>query len=118
MADQANNEELLQLGIQSAKRGDKEAARNLLRQVWQRDRRNERAMMWLAKLGRNKKERREWLERVLAINPENETARGTLKNIAHNSAAQENRTLLLVGGVVVVMFVIVIAVVIVIALAG
>lgn len=116
MAEQANNEELLNLGIQSAKRGNKDAARNLLRQVWQRDRRNERAMMWLAKIARNEKERREWLERVISINPDNETARNAIKGIEHKSASRENLTLILFGGVAAVMIIVVIAVVLVIAL--
>lgn len=118
MAEQANNEELLNLGIQSAKRGDKEAARNLLRQVWERDRRNERAMMWLAKIARNNKERREWLDRVIAANPENEAARTAVKSMEHKSAANENRTLVLVGAVAIFMIVIVVAVVLIVFLAA
>lgn len=116
MAEQTNNEELLNLGIQSAKRGNRDAARNLLRQVWQRDRRNERAMMWLAKVSRNDKERREWLDRIISVNPENETARNAIKGMEHKSASKENRTLILFGVVAVVMIVVVLAIVLVIAL--
>ncbi len=108
-----NNEELLNLAIQSAKRGDKEAARNLLRRVWDSDKRNERAMLWMAKLARNPKEQREWLTRILQNNPDNEAAKKALEHMQHSHAARENRILLMFGAVAVVMFVLILAILII-----
>jgi thioredoxin-like negative regulator of GroEL len=108
---QPNREELLQLGIRAAKEGNKDSARTIFQQVLQQDRRNERAMMWMAKLaGNNKAERRQWLEKVLDVNPDNEQARTALKSMTYQREAKENRTLLLFGvvlGVLVVLAVVV-----------
>ena len=70
-----NREQLLQMAIASAKKGNADGARMMLRQILSEDRRNERALLWMAKVARNKKERLEWLERVLDVNPDNEQAR-------------------------------------------
>lgn len=108
-----DNEQLLQLGIQAAKRGDKEGARRLLRQVWGRDKRNERAMMWMAKLSRTPEERRDWLVRILKVNPQNPAAKRAVQTMEHTRAAEENRLLVLFGAVAIVMLVIVVAVLVV-----
>jgi thioredoxin-like negative regulator of GroEL len=111
---QPNREEMLQMGIRAAKAGNKDGARTLFEQVLSQDKRNERAMMWMAKLAENKAERKKWLDRVLSINPDNEGARDALKKIAYTRSAKENRTLLIFGMVAGVL--IVLAVVIVIAI--
>ena len=43
---QPNREQLLQMAINSAKSGNRDGARMMLRQVLSEDKRNERAMMW------------------------------------------------------------------------
>ncbi|PJF22728.1 MAG: hypothetical protein CUN56_04545 [Phototrophicales bacterium] len=106
---QANNEELLNLAIRAAKSGNKEGARVMLRQVYSRDRRNITAMLWLAKIARNTKERIQWLERILQQDPSHAVAQQTLQRIYYKQQAAENRQLLLFGIVAVFMIVTVIA---------
>jgi hypothetical protein len=109
-----NNEELLQLAIRAARSGQTDGARVMLRQVYTNDRRNETAMLWLAKTARTQKERRQWLDRTLQVNPNNQAAQNALKRMTYRKAASENRTLLLFGAVAVVMIVVVIAIIVVV----
>ena len=105
-----NREQLLQMAIASAKAGNADGARVMLRQILAEDRRNERALLWMAKIARTKKERTEWLERVLDANPDNEQARKQMRRMEYVSSAQQNRTLLIFGvvaGVLVVLGVVV-----------
>ncbi|MBC6936134.1 MAG: hypothetical protein DWB42_09870 [Chloroflexi bacterium] len=110
---QPNREELLQMGIRAAKAGNRDAARITFQQILSQDKRNERAMMWMAKIAESPAERKKWLNRVLAVNPENESARRTLQKMAYKRSAKENRTLLifgLVAGVMIVLGVVVVLV--------
>lgn len=100
-----NNEEMLQLAINAAKKGQREGARVMFRELHQRDRRNETAMLWLAKLAQDDQERIQWLERVLEVNPANPTALKALEKMQYMRSAVENRMLFLFGGVAVVMIV-------------
>lgn len=98
------------MGIRAAKAGNKDAARIAFEQVLTQDKRNERAMMWMAKLADSKSERKKWLDRVLLVNPDNEAAKSALKKIAYKRSAKENRTLLIFGmvaGVLVVLGVVI-----------
>ena len=115
---QPNREQLLQMAINSAKSGNKDGARVMLRQVLAEDKRNERAMLWMANISRNKAESRQWLERVLNTNPDNEQARKLLNKMDYQTSAQQNRVLLIFGVVVGVLFVLLLVVVVVLALAG
>jgi hypothetical protein len=114
-AQSPNREELLKMAIRTAKAGNKTAARVMFRRVLSEDKRNERAMMWMAKLADSRQERDQWLNRVLAVNPNNEAARETLRKQQYKRSASENRTLLVFGviagvllvlGVVIFVFVI------------
>lgn len=107
-----NREELLQMAIRTAKAGNREGARVMLRQVLSEDRRNERAIMWMAKISSSKGERHQWLERALEINPDNQQAKATLKKMQYRRSARENRTLLIFGVVVGVLIVLLIVVVV------
>jgi thioredoxin-like negative regulator of GroEL len=103
---QPNREELLQMGIRAAKAGNKEGARMAFDQILSQDKRNERAMMWMAKIADTKIERKKWLDRVLTVNPDNEVARDALQKMAYKRSARENRILLVFGmiaGVLVVL---------------
>ncbi len=111
-----NREELLQLAINAARGGNKRPARLMFEQVLKEDKGNERAMMWLAKIADSKAERREWLQRVLHVNPNNEQARQALKSIAYKKSAKDNRVLLTFGVLAAVL--IILAVVIVLAIAS
>jgi thioredoxin-like negative regulator of GroEL len=105
-----NREQLLQMAVNTAKSGNKEGARVMLRQIINEDRRNERAMLWLARIARSNSERRQWLERVLDVNPDNEQARKQKRKIEYRDSAQQNRTLLIFGvvaGVLIVLGIVV-----------
>jgi Tfp pilus assembly protein PilF len=106
-----NREQLLQMAVNAAKAGNKDGARVMLRQVLSEDRRNERAMLWLAKIARSSRERRQWLERVLDINPDNEQARSQLRRMDYEISARQNRTLLIYGVVAGVLFVLLVVVI-------
>lgn len=112
--NQPNREELLQLAETSAKQGNKDGARLLFRQVLSQDKRNERAIMWMARLAKNKKERKQWLQRALNLNPDNEIARQQLEKINYRQAAKENRTLLIFGTLAAVLIIVAVLVVIVV----
>lgn len=115
--NQTSNEELLQMGMRAAKQGQRDAARMMFQQVYNRDKRNERAMLGLAQVARSADERRKWLKRVLKIDPNNATAKKALAKMNYKSSANENRTLLIWGTGAAVLFIIVLAV-LVIALTG
>jgi hypothetical protein len=90
----------------------------MLRQVLAEDKRNERAMLWMANVSRNKAESRQWLERLLETNPDHEQARKLLHKMDYQTSAQQNRVLLIFGVVVGVLFVLLLVVVIALALSG
>jgi Tfp pilus assembly protein PilF len=92
-----NREELLQLAINAAQAGNKDSARVMFRQVLNEDPRNERAMMWLAKLAESRAERREWLTRVLQVNPRQQSARDALRRMDYKRSARDNRVLVFYG---------------------
>ncbi len=96
-SNQPNREELLQMAIRAAKTNNKDGARVMFRRVLSEDKRNERAMMWLAKLANSDKEQRQWLNRVLSVNPDNNVARGKLAEMDYKAAAQKNRSMLYIG---------------------
>ncbi len=117
-SNQPNREELLQMAIRSAKAGNKEGARVMFRQVLSEDKRNERAMIWMAQIATTKAERKQWLERVISINPDNDQARQALKKIAYKRSSRENRTLLIFGVVAGVLLVLLLVVVVAIVING
>jgi Tfp pilus assembly protein PilF len=111
-----NREELLQMGIRAARAGNQDAARIAFQQVLGQDKRNERAMMWMAKLAEKPAERRKWLERVLDVNPDNDAAREAIQRMAYKTSARENRVLLMFGMVVGVLIVLALVVILLAAL--
>jgi thioredoxin-like negative regulator of GroEL len=92
-----NREQLLNMAIQSAKQGNKQGARVMLRQILEQDKRNERAMLWMAKIANSQTERKQWLERVLQVNPDNDVAQKALDKMNYTEAASENRKLVIFG---------------------
>lgn len=110
--NQPNREQLLNMAIQAAKNKNIAGARVMFRKVLSEDKRNERAMVWMAKIAETNEERVQWLNRALAVNPDNDTVRAALKKIQYKRSAQENRTLLIFGmvaGVVLVLFIVIAA---------
>ncbi len=112
-ASAPNREELLKLAIAAARAGNRSSARLMFEQVLKQDKDNERAMMWLAKIADNKTERKQWLQRVLNVNPNNDAARDALKSMAYKRSARDNRVLLIFGVLAAVL--IILAIVIVLA---
>lgn len=111
-----SNEQLMQMATRAAQEGNKDGARVMFRQVYDRDNRNDRAMFWLAKLSKNPRERQDWLRKVLKVNPNHEGAQAAMKKLQYRNASNENRTLLI--GVVVVVVLIILAVAIFLLLSG
>lgn len=70
--DQAR--ELRRQGIAAAKAGENDRARELLQQSIRLDPRNEAAWVWMASLARDRRERLFCFQKLLQINPHNETA--------------------------------------------
>ncbi len=71
----------LQKGIETARTGDKETARNLLEQVVEQDQHNEKAWFWLAAVVDDNEEKRICLNNVLTINPQNTRAQRLLEQL-------------------------------------
>jgi Tfp pilus assembly protein PilF len=70
--------DLRQRGIQTAKAGQKDEARDLLQRSIRLDPSNEAAWLWLASVARDNQERIFCLQKLLEINPQNDTARKAL----------------------------------------
>ncbi len=74
-------ETLLKEGIAAARLGEREIARDRLHKVIELDRNNEKAWFWLAAVVETIAERRQCLESVLLINPNNQRAQTLLEQI-------------------------------------
>ncbi|MEI8307825.1 MAG: hypothetical protein WCF99_12255 [Chloroflexales bacterium] len=70
----AEPDSLLQLGIEAARDGNKEEARNLFRLLTRQDSANAQAWLWLAGVAENREERQAALEHVVTLDPTNEMA--------------------------------------------
>ena len=64
-------QQLLKTGIEAAQSGNKIIARHILEQVVSKDPANEMGWLWLASVVETVEERRESLQQVLSINPNN-----------------------------------------------
>lgn len=73
--------ELRQQGIAAAKAGQKDHARQLLQQAIRLEPDSEAAWLWLASVARDQRERVFCLQKILEINPHNETALRALEGI-------------------------------------
>ncbi len=90
-----NLEDLLRLGITTAKAGNKEGARVIFQQVIANDKRNERAWLWLASVEDSPIERRRILQTVLEMNPNNANAKKLLAAMDHAVASGERQSMML-----------------------
>ncbi len=73
-AKNPNLDDLMRLGVRTAKAGNRDNARVIFQQVLDLDKRNEAAWLWMASLAENKIDRRRYLETVLQLNPGNQRA--------------------------------------------
>jgi hypothetical protein len=90
-----NLEDLLRLGITTAKAGNKEGARVIFQQVIANDKRNERAWLWLASVEDSPIERRRILQTVLEMNPNNANARKLLAAMDNVVASGEKQSMII-----------------------
>lgn len=72
---------LRQQGIAAAKAGQRDGARALLQQAIRLEPANEAAWMWLASVARDQRERVFALQKLLELNPDNETAQRALEKL-------------------------------------
>lgn len=112
-----NLEHLLQLGIRTAKAGNRESARMMFQQVLDSDKRNERAWLWMASIADNEIDRRRFLETVLQINPNNEQARKYVAMLDQAVSSTEGSSMsfgirLLIGVIILLIVVFVVAIVV------
>lgn len=96
-ANEPNREELFHMAVAAARNNQKQGARVMFRKILSEDKRNLRALMWMAKLSTSNKERHMWLERVLDLDPDNKTALEAMSQMEYKSAATRNRMLMRVG---------------------
>jgi hypothetical protein len=71
----------LQEAIQAIKSGDKAQGRSLLLQILKTNPQHENAWLWLAAAVEEPQQKRDCLQKVLAINPNNQTAKAGLKQL-------------------------------------
>ena len=79
----AESDTILQLGIDAAREGNREEARNLFGLLTRQEPDNLQAWLWLAGVADGPEERRVALERVLELDPTNEMAAKGLQAIFH-----------------------------------
>src|SRR5919199_3745616 len=70
----AESDTILQLGIEAAREGNREEARNLFGLLTRQEPNNAQAWLWLAGVAEGPEQRRAALERVLELDPNNEMA--------------------------------------------
>ncbi|GAB4435353.1 MAG: hypothetical protein Kow00120_02150 [Anaerolineae bacterium] len=112
----ADPKQLLNIGIQAAKAGNKATARVIFQQVLDEDKRNERALLWMASVAETPEERMRYLRAVLKINPKNPTARKYLASLEEASSKRDRQLVrygLLAAGLAVLLLIVVVVVAVV-----
>lgn len=111
--DVPNPEQLLQLGIQSARQGQKQAAQMIFQQVLDLDKQNERAWLWMASVIDDRAERMRCLETVLRINPNNARAQEEIDRILKSQQSSNSQVLRYGGIILAIMLVLVVFVILI-----
>ncbi|HEU5089912.1 MAG TPA: tetratricopeptide repeat protein, partial [Roseiflexaceae bacterium] len=75
----ADSDQILQLGIEEARNGNRDEARNLFELLTRQEPNNAQAWLWLAGVADNPDQRRAALQRVLELDPGNDMARKGLQ---------------------------------------
>jgi hypothetical protein len=110
---QSNNpnlEDLMRLGVTSAKAGNKDNARVIFQRILSTDKRHVGAWLWMAYLADDNVDRRRYLETVLRLDPTNNTARKQLASLDRAVERGENRSVRF-GVMILLMLIIVLIVV-------
>ena len=92
-ASKPNLEQLMQLGIQTARAGHKTNARMIFQQVLDQDKENERAWLWMAAVAETSMEQVRYLNTVLRINPENQTALRQLERMKQRKESSNTQVI-------------------------
>lgn len=92
-----NREELFNLAVEAVNQGNKQSARVMFRKILSEDKRNTRAMLWLAKIAGSEKERVMWLNKILDVDPRHEAATNALSKMKRKGVVERNQLLLRVG---------------------
>ena len=88
-----NLEDMVRLGANSAKEGNREGARMIFQQVLSVDKRHVTAWLWMASLADDNIDRRRYLETVLKLSPNNPTAMKQLAAMDQAIEHGQNRSL-------------------------
>ncbi len=112
-----NLEQLLQLGIQTARKGNMGSARVIFQQILDTDKTNERAWLWMAAIADTSEDRLRYLNAVLRINPHNSTALRELEKMKRKQVSS-NTLVIRYGlvGLLALLFLIFIAMVVIAAI--
>lgn len=98
-------DQLLRMGIENARQGNRDGARVMLRQVLDQDKRNDVALMWLAYIEEDPVQRQRFLESAVKANPGNKKAQAALEKITTRHERSANQTMrygiIAVGGMVI-----------------
>ena len=89
MAENDNIQRNLRAGIQAARTGNRSTARRLLRDVVSEDPYNELGWIWLASVATSNRDKRQYLERVLTLNPNNTLAKEALVQLGDAGQSRE-----------------------------
>jgi thioredoxin-like negative regulator of GroEL len=92
-ANSPNLEQLMQIGIQTARKGNKQSARMIFQQILDADKQNERAWLWMAAVAEAPEERARYLNTVLRLNPNNQTAQKELQRMQARAESSNTRVL-------------------------
>lgn len=91
LAENDNIQRNLRAGIHAARTGNRTTARRLLRDVVSEDPYNELGWIWLASVTTSNRDKRQYLEQVLAINPNNPLAKEALAKIGGASQSPDGQ---------------------------
>jgi hypothetical protein len=92
-----NREELFNLAVETVNQGNKQSARVMFRKILGEDKRNTRAMLWLAKIAATEKERSMWLNKILDVNPNHEGALAIMNKMKRKGEVERNQLLFRIG---------------------
>jgi hypothetical protein len=92
-----NREELFNLAVEAVNQGNKQSARVMFRKILSEDKRNTRAMLWLAKIAGTEKERSLWLNKILDVNPSHEGALAIMNKMKRKGSVERNQLLFRLG---------------------
>lgn len=102
-----NLEQLMQLGIQTARKGNKQSARMIFQQILDADKQNERAWLWMAAVAESTEDRVRFLNTVLRLNPNNQTAQHELQRLQKKAESSNTQVMrygfMALGAIIVLM---------------